>query len=193
MIDYFRENMTINKPTPRDNFFFSRYINLALKEDLISSLEASRKELMEILQPLSETQSKYKYQEDKWTIKEVLSHCIDTERILSYRALCFSRKEELMLPGFDQDIYAKEDAASGISFTELLQEYDLVRRSTILLFKRMNIENIDFPGIASNVEISPRELGWAVAGHDLHHLKVIREKYLVQSQGGGLVNLNLSW
>ena len=184
--------MTITKPASRDNFYFSRYIKLVLKDDLISSLEASRTEMMEVLQPLSEIQSTYAYQEGKWTIKEVLSHCIDTERILAYRALCFSRKEELMLPGFDQDLYAKEDGASGVSFSDLLQEYDLVRRSTILLFKRMNVENIDFPGIASDVEISPRELGWTIAGHDLHHLKVIQEKYLIQNKGGGHVNLNLS-
>ena len=101
--------MTITKPASRNNFYFSRYIKLVLKDDLISSLEASRTEMMEVLQPLSEIQSTYAYQEGKWTIKEVLSHCIDTERILAYRALCFSRKEELMLPGFDQDLYAKED------------------------------------------------------------------------------------
>lgn len=184
--------MTITKPDSRDDFYFSRYINLALKDDLISSLEASRTEMMETLSSLSENQAEYKYQDDKWAIKEVLAHCIDTERILVYRALCFSRKEELMLPGFDQDVYAKEDNAAGVSFSDLLQEYDLVRRSTILLFKRMNIENIDFGGIASNVEISPRELGWTIAGHDLHHLKVIREKYLTTNQGPGGFNLSLS-
>jgi uncharacterized damage-inducible protein DinB len=184
--------MTILKPSPREDFYFSRYINLTHKEDLISSLEASRQEVMEVLEPLSETQSKYKYQEGKWTIREVLTHMIDTERILSYRALCFSRKEELMLPGFDQDNYANEAPVSGIPFADLLQEYNLIRQSTILLFKRMNAENIDFAGIASNVEISPRELGWTIAGHDLHHLKVIREKYLTSNQGPGAFNLNLS-
>ena len=185
--------MTILKPSPREEFYFSRYINVALKDDLISSLEASRKEVIETLEGLSETQSKYAYAEGKWSIKEVLSHCIDTERILSYRALCFSRKEEMMLPGFDQDVYAKEDAVSGVSFAGLLQEYNLIRQSTILLFKRMNIENIDYAGIASNVEISPRELGWVIAGHDMHHLNVIREKYLINKQGSGSVNLNVNW
>ena len=184
--------MIISKPSPREEFYFSRYIDLATKEDLISSLEASRKEVQEVLEPLSETQSNYKYAEDKWTIKDVLSHMIDTERILAYRALCFSRKEELMLPGFDQDLYAIEAPVSRISITELLQEYHSIRQSTILLFKRMNAENIDFAGIASNVEISPRELGWTIAGHDLHHLKVIREKYLASNQGPGAFNLNLS-
>ncbi|MFK7785001.1 MAG: DinB family protein [Crocinitomicaceae bacterium] len=184
--------MTILKPSTKENFYFSRYIDVALKDDLISSLETSRNEVLETLESISEAQSKYKYAEDKWTIKEVVSHCIDTERILSYRALCFSRKEELMLPGFDQDKYANEDAVSGISFADLLQEYNLVRQSTILFFKRMNVENLDFQGIASNVEISPRELGWTIAGHDLHHLKVIREKYLIGNQGSGSVNFNLS-
>jgi len=184
--------MTILKPSLKENFYFSRYIDVALKDDLISSLETSRKEVLETLESLSETQSKYKYAKDKWTIKEVLSHCIDTERILAYRALCFSRKEEFMLPGFNQDKYAKEDAAFGVPFADLLQEYSLVRQSTILLFKRMNVENLDFQGIASNVEISPRELGWTIAGHDIHHLKVIREKYLIDKQASGLVNLTIN-
>lgn len=185
--------MTINKPTPRDNFYFSRYTKQALKDDLISSLIASRDEVIETLQPLSEEQSNYKYQAGKWTIKEVLSHCIDTERILAYRALCFSRNEIAELPGFDQDQYAKEDPASDIPFKDILEEYALIRRSTILLFKRMKQKNIDFSGIASDVEISPRELGWTIAGHDMHHIKVIREKYLSSNQGPGSVNLNLSW
>lgn len=185
--------MTITKPASRKEFYFSKYINIALKDDLISSLIASRDEVIDTLQPLNEEQSNYAYQAGKWTIKEVLSHCIDTERILAYRALCFSRNETAELPGFDQDNYAKEDPASDIPFKDLVEEYALIRRSTILLFKRMKQKNLDFSGIASNVEISARELGWTIAGHDLHHLKVIRERYLHSNQGPGSVNLNLSW
>lgn len=184
--------MTITKPSPREDFYFSRYINVALKDDLISSLETSRKEVLETLERLSEREADYRYAEGKWSIKEVLSHCMDTERILCYRALCFSRKEELMLPGFDQDKYANEDVSSGIPFADLLQEYNLLRQSTILFFKRVNAENLDFQGIASNVDITARELGWTIAGHDIHHLRVIEEKYLINKQGPGSVNLNLS-
>jgi uncharacterized damage-inducible protein DinB len=185
--------MIISKPEPRNDFYYTRYIGIAPKEDLISSLEAARMEMNDTLEKLSETQANYRYQEDKWTVKQVLAHCIDCERILMYRALCFSRKEEIMLPGFDEDSYAKEEMSSNVSFQEVLQEYNHVRLANIMLFKRMKEENLDFMGIANDVEISPREIGWTVAGHDTHHLKVIRERYLIGNQGPGAVNFSISW
>ena len=184
--------MKINKPAARkEEFYFSRYINRALEDDLISSLENSRLKTIELLGSINEEQENFSYQADKWTVKEVLAHCIDTERILAYRALCFSRNEELMLPGFDQDVYAKDSVSSNISMSNLLEEYDLVRRSTLHLFKRMKTENLDFMGIASNAEISPRELGWTIAGHDLHHLHVLQEKYLLDTPKAGSFSINL--
>jgi len=185
--------MMITKPTPRENFYYSRYIDIAPKDDLISSLEASRTEMIDTLEKLSETQANYAYQEGKWTIKEVVAHCIDCERILMYRALCFSRKEEIMLPGFDEDAYAAEEMSSNVSFLDVLEEYKLVRQTTIMLFKRMKIENLDFMGLANDVEISPREIGWTISGHDTHHLKVLRDRYLISNQSPGSVNLNISW
>lgn len=182
--------MKIDKPALRDNFYFSRYIDLALEGDLLASLEASYEETTNLLRSLTEAQASFKYQEDKWTVKEVLAHCIDTERILSYRALCFSRKEELMLPGFDQDQYQEEENSTFRSLPDLLEEYELVRRSTIHLFKRMKSENLDFTGIASNVDISPRELGWTIAGHDLHHLNVLKEKYKIDAPNRGSVSIS---
>ena len=111
--------MKINKPEQRNDFYFSRYINIALENDLISSLEASEKNISKLYESLNEEQGNHSYQDGKWTTKEVLAHCIDTERILAYRALCFSRKEENTLPGFEQDDYAKEDngSISSISMT----------------------------------------------------------------------------
>lgn len=185
--------MAITKPTPKENFYFSRYIDLTSGDDLIYALDKSHMSMMETLGKLSDQQSNYKYQEGKWTVKEVLSHCIDTERVLAYRAMCFSRNEIAELPDFDQDRYVKEDMASELQLSNLLEEYDLVRRTTVLLFKRMKAENLDFSGIASNTEITPRELGWTIAGHDLHHLNVLREKYLVDNLGSGLVNLKITW
>ncbi len=184
--------MKIKKPVSRNDFYFSRYINLTLEDDLISSLEASRIKMIKLLGALTKTQANFKYQEDKWTVKEVLAHCIDTERILAYRALCFSRKEVFVLPGFDQDNYANEGSVSSLSISDLLEEYELIRSSTVHLFRRMKIENLDYEGIASDVDISPRELGWTIAGHDLHHLRVLEEKYLESTSNRGSVSLNFS-
>lgn len=184
--------MEINRPAKREGFYFSRYIDLTIEDDLISSLEASRSKMIALLGSINETQANFAYAQDKWSIKQVLAHCIDTERILAYRAMCFSRNEEMMLPGFDEDSYAKEETSSRISTPQLLEEYDLVRRSTILLFKRMKSENLDFEGIASNVTVSARELGWTIAGHDLHHMKVLEEKYLLNAQSRGSVSIKFN-
>lgn len=175
-----RTLMIIHRPEPKDQFYFSRYIDLTSEEDLISALEASRLKTIKCFASINELQGNYAYAEGKWSIKQVLAHCIDTERVFAYRATCFSRKEKLILPGFDQDQYTQEELSSRLPLPQLLEEYDLVRRSTILLFMRMKTENLDFEGIANQVAISARELGWAIAGHDLHHLSVLEERYGVK-------------
>ena len=185
--------MNIQQPTPREDLYFNRYIKLTSGNDLLASLESAYQEIIHYYGELSEEQANYAYAEGKWTIKQVLAHCIDTERILAYRALCFSRNEIAELPGFDQDTYANEENSSRIPLAELLEEYTVVRRSTLLLFKRMKSENLDFSGLASNNEISPRELGWTIAGHDIHHLHVLKEKYNDNPSSRGRVSLKIDW
>lgn len=185
--------MEINRPTKKEDFYFSQYIDLTSEDDLISSLEASRMKTLSLFGNMSEAEANYTYAPDKWSIKQVLAHCIDTERVLAYRAMCFSRKEEMMLPGFDQDQYTKEEISASLPLPQLLEEYDLVRRSTIHLFLRMKSENLDYVGIANQVDISARELGWVIAGHDLHHLNVLVEKYGVNPQNGTSTNLKIDW
>ncbi len=185
--------MKIQQPTPREDFYFNRYIKLTSGDDLIASLESAHQEIIHYFQQLNEEQVDYAYDEGKWTIKEVLAHCIDTERVLAYRAMCFSRNEIAELPPFDEDNYAKEEASSQVSLSDLLEEYSLVRRSTILLFNRMKSENLDFSGLASNKEVSPRELGWTIAGHDIHHLHVLKERYTDNPSSRGRVSLKIDW
>lgn len=185
--------MKIEQPTPREDFYFNRYIKLTSGNDLIASLETAYHEMISYFTELNEEQVDYAYAEGKWTIKQVLAHCIDTERILAYRALCFSRNETAELPGFDEDGYAKEEASSNIPLTDLLDEYAVVRKSTIHLFKRMKRENLDFSGLASDKEISPRELGWTIAGHDIHHLHVLKERYNDNPASRGRVSLKIDW
>lgn len=170
--------MTIIKPAPRENFYFSQYIEKATNDDLIPSLQDASTVVHAVMDSLSEEQGNYAYAAGKWSIKQVLAHCIDTERIMAYRALCISRKETTALPGYDHNNYVLEDLSPELSISELLDEYDAVRSATKSLFKRMKVENVDFVGNANGLTISARELGWLIPGHELHHMEVIKEKYL---------------
>lgn len=168
----------IHKASARENFYFSHYINLNVSVDLFDAFNVAEIEVVSLFSSIPVEKENYAYADGKWTVKHVLSHLIDTERILSYRALCFSRKETAILAGFDEDNYAKEDKVDHLTIQDLLEEYKAVRKASVFLFKRMNPQNLDFQGNANNALISARELGWTIAGHDLHHCNVIRERYL---------------
>ena len=114
----------------------------------------------------------------KWTIKEVLSHVIDTERIFTYRALTIARNDNTPLPGFDENAYIPFSNASGRSLMQLIHEYELVRRSSMALFESFTEEMLDRQGTANNMRLTPRILGWMLAGHDAHHADIVRNRYL---------------
>ena len=120
----------------------------------------------------------YSYAEGKWTIKELVQHIIDAERVLSYRALRFSRNDTTNLSGFDEDWYVANSNGNERNFKDMLQEFIHVRNSTILLFKSFKPEMLLINGTASNSDMSVRALGFIIAGHQTHHLKIIKEKYL---------------
>ena len=169
----------ITKPKERGNpFYFSYYISLSSAENLIDALENVAKKVEEQYKEFSENQGGFKYQEGKWTIKQLLNHLIDTERILSTRALYFARKDKSVLPGFDENVFAENDDSELLTIVQLLEEYKAVRKSTQLLFKNIDQKKLDNMGNANGTEISVRELGWTIAGHDLHHLKILKERYL---------------
>ncbi len=169
----------ISKPKERETpFYFSYYISLPTEENLIKALENVTEKVVEQYKEFSENQGSFKYQEDKWTIKQLLNHLIDTERILSTRALHFARKDKSVLPGFDENAFAENDDSESQTIEQLLEEYKAVRKSTELLFKNINQKNLDNKGNANGAVISVRELGWTIAGHDLHHLKILKERYL---------------
>lgn len=127
---------------------------------------------------LSEEQLNYKYQVGKWSIKEVIGHIIDTERIFAYRALCFARKDKTPLPGYDEVLFGDTSNAVQRNIQKLIAEFVAVRQATILLFESFNEEMLEERGVASNFEISVRAMGFAILGHCVHHLQVIDERYL---------------
>jgi uncharacterized damage-inducible protein DinB len=120
----------------------------------------------------------YRYAENKWTIKEVLVHIIDDERIYAYRAMCFARGEKTPLPGFEQDDYASNSGANERDIDNILEEYEAVRRSTIALFNGFPDDAFIKTGIANNNKASVRALVYHLAGHELHHINLIRSRYL---------------
>ena len=120
----------------------------------------------------------YRYANDKWTIKEILVHIIDDERIYAYRAMCFARNEKKELPGFEQDDYARFSGANEREISSILEEYEAVRNSTIALLNGLPEEAFLRAGTANNNRVTVRALANHIAGHELHHINIIKEKYL---------------
>jgi len=120
----------------------------------------------------------YRYDEGKWTIKEILVHIIDDERIYAYRALRFARKDSTELAGFDQENYAVNSGANKRSIESILHEFETVRKATISLFESFTDEALTSSGIANGNKVSVRALGYHIAGHEKHHVNIIRERYL---------------
>lgn len=162
--------------------FYRGYILQAEGSDLFQALENASGRLHEALDMLSAETANHRYAPHKWSIKELLQHVVDTERIMAYRALCFARADSTPLPGFDENTYAANAAVGHRSLQELLAEHDAVRLSTIALFRGFSPEALLRIGIANERSFTVRALGWTIAGHSLHHLHVLKERYLVQAQ-----------
>lgn len=169
----------ITYPDPSEhNDFYSGYVQKAQADDLIEGLTASYVYIMGMLQGLSEEQLLHRYAADKWSIKELMVHMMDTERVFAYRALRFARQDKTELPGFDQDAYIKPSKADARDINNILAEYIAVRNATIELFKSFEEEDLNQKGTASGIEMSARAIGYVILGHEVHHLKLIQERYL---------------
>ncbi|WP_457611590.1 DinB family protein [Lutibacter sp.] len=158
--------------------FYKNYITILGDVNLLEVLNNSLENLISTLKNLPEDKLQYRYEEGKWTIKELIQHIIDAERVLSYRALRFSRNDATNLQGFDEDWYVKNSNGNDRDFDELLNEFSLVRKATISLFKSFSNKMLTNIGSANGSDISVRALGFIIAGHQIHHLNIIKEKYL---------------
>ncbi len=171
----------ITKPSDLiTNEYFSGYVNLAEGDDLLQALEQTCEEALMVYQGISEEQAAFAYQEGKWTIKQLLQHIIDTERVFCYRALSFARGDQQNLCGFEEDNFAANDHAEQRMWEDLIREYVVLRESTLALFDSFAEEALDREGVANNVRFTPRILGWVLVGHDAHHLNVLKERYLTK-------------
>jgi len=165
------------QPKEKDGYF-SRYIDIVPDVGIHQALEMAKFEMLNCILPLSEEQWSYRYEEGKWNLKELIQHLIDTERIFCNRALRFARGENQPLPGYDENLFADNSKADNRDRSELLVEYKIVRESSILLFNSFDDEQLRTLGEAGGNTLSVRAIAYLNAGHDLHHLRVFKERYL---------------
>ncbi|WP_246289396.1 DinB family protein [Bacillus haikouensis] len=140
-----------------------------------------------MLKDLSEEKAMYRYAPEKWTIKEVIGHITDTERIMCYRLLCIGRGEKGMLPGYNDDQYVRRANFNRFSLSELLHHQSLVRQNTILLLSSMDEEALRQRGRANESEVTARAIAYIIAGHEIHHRTLIMDRYLSPDECQGQV------
>ena len=169
--------MTRPQPTEAAEYY-SRYIDLITSDDIVPVFENQMGEMLQFLSGISEEQSLHPYAPGKWTIREVLNHVNDGERVFTGRAFWFARGFTDALPSFEQDIAVQAAQANNTSWADLVEEFKIVRLGTISFFKSMPEEAWDRTGIASDNPVSVRALAYIIAGHVAHHIGVLREKYL---------------
>ena len=158
--------------------YYDRYLAAVPEGDVFQLLERGVEKLAILLDDLTEEQSGYRYAADKWTIKEVVVHMIDVERVFAYRALRFSRNDETPLPGFEQDDYVREGNADERTLRDLLHEYRAVRAATLALFRGMNDVMLERRGVANGAEMTVRAVPWIIVGHERHHVEILKQRYL---------------
>lgn len=155
------------------------YIGLLPDDGLVlTHLQENLNTTKEFIRSLPEEKLLHRYAEGKWTIKEVLVHIIDDERIYAYRALSFARNDATELPGFEQDDYARNSRANERSIDDILDEFVAVRDSTIALFNGLDEEALGRGGVANGNFVTVRALTYHIAGHEMHHVNLIKERYL---------------
>lgn len=157
---------------------FKGYIDLVPEGNLIDILLNQIDETKKFCQSLTSDQGNYKYAEDKWTIKEVLGHMADTERVMSYRLFAIARGETANLPSFDQDIYAANTQFNELELHQILFELSNVRQSTLSLLSTLSSESLLTIGTVNNTPTSARAMAYVIAGHELHHLNILKERYI---------------
>ena len=158
--------------------FYKNYVKLIDETDLIQALRISGHRMLELVHFVKEEKADYRYAEGKWTVRELLCHIIDAERIFAYRALRFARNDKTPLPGFEENDYAGQANASGRSLKKIADEMAHLRLSTIDLFEGFTPEMLQRKGSANNNELSAMVLGFVIAGHETHHRRVLMERYL---------------
>ena len=158
--------------------YFQKYVAQVPEDDLLTAFSNQRPVIRQLLSTISEEKSNYAYDTGKWTLKELLQHIIDTERIFNYRALCFSRKESASLPGFDENDYAAGSNANARKWQDMVDEFEALRNSTEWLYRSFSADMINLSGVSNNNPATVNSMGFITLGHVYHHKKIIEERYI---------------
>ncbi len=167
------------RPQPGENApYYDRYISLVPGNDILAALDEQRSQTLLLLCARTEADGDFRYAPDKWSLKEVLGHVNDGERILSYRALRIARGDQTAIEGYEQDDYVRNGPFGRRPLSVLIEDYIAVRRATVSLFRNLDEAAWTRRGVANKLEITVRALAFVIAGHELHHRKILEEKYL---------------
>jgi uncharacterized damage-inducible protein DinB len=174
---------TIARPEPGEYApYYDRYISLVAGSDILATLDAQRRQTITLLCGRDEDDGDFRYTRDKWTAKQVLGHLCDTERIFAYRALRIARGDQTPMAGFEQDDYVRNGPFAQIPLAEMIDEYIAVRHATLTLLRNLDEPAWTRRGVANNNEVTVRALAYIIAGHELHHRRILEEKYFNTSR-----------
>ncbi len=177
--------MTQNRPQASEYApYFEKYVAMVPDGEIVETLEAQLRETKLLLARLSEKEAEFRYAEGKWSVKEVLGHISDQERVFAYRLLRIARGDQTPLAGFEQDDYVKTGNFAARSLAELLEEFTVVRRATIALVRSLDEAAWLRRGVANQKEISVRAQVFLIAGHERHHRLVLQERYFPELPRG---------
>jgi hypothetical protein len=157
--------------------FYGRYVGLVPETDILAVLEGQAEEIRRLAASVPAERETHRYAEGKWSLREVLGHLVDGERVFGYRAFCFSRGEEAALPSFDENQYVAKARCHAIPLLELAEELALVRRSNLAVLRRLQEREWELAGTASGQPVTVKALAWIMAGHPRHHVEVLRQRY----------------
>ena len=171
--------MNPGRPEPNEHApYFAKYIAFTVSlTDPIAALELQLDEVLSLLRPLDSAKQLHRYASGKWSIKEVVNHLTDTERIFAYRAMRIARNDKTALPGFDQDPFIEAAAADHVEWSGLVREFELVRNSTVQMLRNLPDAAWTRIGTASGANMSVRAMVWIMYGHVAHHLAILKERY----------------
>ncbi len=171
--------MALQRPDPSEHDpYYGLYINQAPDGDILAIMADELTTTLDVLGDLDPARETFRYADDKWSIREVVGHLIDTEWTFAYRGLCFARTDPAALPGFDQDLWARASNAGERPLAELLATLTCARRSSLAIFRAFDDEMWRRTGVASGLSFSVRAMPYILAGHEIHHRKVLAEWYL---------------
>jgi hypothetical protein len=167
------------RPLPGEyNLHYTSYVQIVPDGDIRATLESSGRDASAFYSNLTEAQANHRYAPGKWTIKQVLGHVTETERIFAYRALRFARNDSTPLAGYEDEHYVRHARFETWPLDELIEQFTVVRRASVILFRHLDNGAWSRHGVANHFEITVRALAWIIAGHEIHHRQIVAAKYL---------------